>query len=63
MFPVLEQPDVGTYPVTNIPIRFSRSGLEPPKPAPAMGADNEAIYGALGVSAEELQELKNKQVI
>ena len=63
MFPVLEQPDVGTYPVTNIPIRFSRSGLEPPKPAPAMGADNETIYGALGVSAEELQELKNKQVI
>ena len=63
MFPELDQPEVGSYPVTNIPIRFSRSGLESPKPAPAMGADNEAVYGALGISKEELEELRQKQVI
>lgn len=63
MFPVLDQPGIGEFRVTNIPVRFSGSGLAPLRAAPEMGAHNEEIYGALGCSPEELARLREEGVI
>ena len=63
MFPVLNQPGIGEYRVTNIPVRFSASGLAPLRAAPAVGADNEEIYGALGYSSEDLAHMREQGVI
>ena len=63
MFPTLDQPGIGEFRVTNIPVRFAGSGLAPLSAAPGFGAHNEEIYGALGKSAEELAELRERGVI
>ena len=63
MFPTLNQPGIGDLRVTNIPVRFAGSGLAPLKAAPAFGADNEEIYGALGRTPEELERLREQGVI
>lgn len=63
MFPTLDQPGVGKFRITNIPVRFSGSGLAPLSPAPELGANNEEIYGALNRSTEELARLREQGVI
>lgn len=63
MFPILEQPGVGAWKVTNIPLRFTETDIEPPKPAPELGQHNAEIYGALGRTPEELQRLHEMGVI
>lgn len=63
MFPTLEQAGLGALQVTNIPVRFSASGLAPLQSAPALGGDNEEIFGALGKSPEQLEALREQGVI
>jgi len=63
MFPTLQQEGIGELKVTNIPVRFSRSGLAPLKSAPEVGADNAEIYGALGKTPEEIRRLQEDHVI
>ena len=63
MFPTLDQPGIGEFRVTNIPVRFAGSGLAPLSAAPGFGAHNQEIYGALGKSPEELAELRKRGVI
>ena len=63
MFPTLDQPGIGEFRVTNIPVRFAGSGLAPLSAAPGFGAHNQEIYGALGKSPEELAELRERGVI
>ncbi len=63
MFPMLDQPGMEPYRVTNVPVRFSESGLAPVLPAPEFGGDNDDIYGALGKTAEDLRALREKGVI
>lgn len=63
MFPKLEQEGVGELQITNIPIRFSESGLAPFQSAGEPGRDNEDVYGALGLGAEEIRDLKDRGVI
>ncbi len=47
-----------------LPIRFSGSTAEFDRPAPALGEQNEAVYGGiLGYSSEKIQELRSKKVI
>ena len=63
MFPTLFQPGLGDVQVTNIPLRFHGSGLARPVEAPALGRDNEEIYGGMGLSPEELKELSDNGII
>ena len=64
MFPWLEQPGLGRLQVTNTPIRFSRSEIRSPQPAPMLGQDNEKVLSDyLGLSKEEIATLKAKAVI
>ena len=63
MFPTLQQEGIGELKVTNIPVRFSRSGLAPLKSAPEVGADNAEVYGALGKTPEEIRQLQEDHVI
>ncbi len=63
MFPVLHQETVGDIRVTNIPVRFHRSGLAPLKSAHGLGADNQEILGELGLSEEEIASLRRENII
>ena len=63
MFPTLNQKGIGDLRVTNIPVRFSRSGLAPLAPAPALGEDNDEVFMALGRTPEEIRKLREDGVI
>lgn len=63
MFPTLEQEGLGQLRVTNLPVRFSESGLAPLQPAPAFGGDNEEVYAALGRTPEQIKALREQGVI
>lgn len=64
MFPYMEQPGVGPFRVTAMPIKFSDTETRISRPAPALGEHNEEVYGEyLGFDAEKLAELKEKGVI
>lgn len=63
MFPTLKQDGIGDLRVTNIPVRFSKSGLAPLVSASEFGGDNETVYKSFGVSDEELRELRENGVI
>ncbi len=64
MFPYMEQPGVGPFRVTAMPIKFSETGTKIYRPAPALGAHNEEVYGEmLGFDAQKLAELKEKGII
>ena len=63
MFPTLQQAVLGDMQVTNIPVRFSESGLVAPKSASALGGDNEEILTALGKTPEEIEALRQQGVI
>ena len=63
MFPTLEQDGIGALRVTNIPVRFSRSGLAPLTSAPSLGRDNDEILASLGRTPEEIAKLREDGVI
>ncbi len=64
MFPLQTQEGLGSFPVTGIPIRFSRSGIRDPEPAPMMGRDNEQVLTELlGYTPEEVDSLRMQGVI
>jgi crotonobetainyl-CoA:carnitine CoA-transferase CaiB-like acyl-CoA transferase len=53
----------GSVPAPAAVPRFSAAPAEPPHTGPATGEHNAAIYGALGLSASELDALRAAQVI
>ena len=63
MFPTIQQEGIGDLRVTNIPVRFSRSGLAPLTSAAEIGGDNSVVFGALGYTDEQLRELHENGVI
>ena len=55
---------VGSVPVVNSPIRFSRTPGDNPGPAPDLGEHNETVLGELaGYAAETLERLRAEGVI
>jgi formyl-CoA transferase len=63
MFPTLQQEGLGAVQVTNIPVRFARSGLVPPKSVALPGGDNEEVLTALGKTPEQIKALRQQGVI
>ena len=63
MFPTLQQEGLGDMQVTNIPVRFSESGLVPLQSASTLGGDNEEILQALGRTPEQIEALRQQGVI
>lgn len=63
MFPTLEQSGIGDLRITSIPVRFSGSGLAPLKSARGLGEDNESVFKSLGLTTEQIQDLKDREVI
>ena len=64
MFPALEHPGMGTFRITNNPLKFSGCPADPLTPAPEMGQDNRELYcGFLGLTEKELEKLREDGVI
>ena len=64
MFPYMEQPGVGPFRVTAMPIKFSSTPTAIQRPAPALGEHNEEVYGEmLGLEPSDLAALKEKGII
>jgi alpha-methylacyl-CoA racemase len=53
----------GEQPILGLPARLSGVDYELPGPAPELGADNEAIFGELGLSAAERAALRDRGVV
>ena len=64
MFPYMEQPGVGPFRVTAMPIQFSETPATITRHAPALGEHNDEVYGELlGMTAEEVSQLKENGII
>lgn len=64
MFPFMEQPGVGPFRVTAMPIKFSDTPPEIQRPAPGLGEHNAEVYGELlGMTPEEIAALKEKGIL
>jgi len=60
----MDHPDIGDVMYINMPVRFNGTKLVEPTPAGRLGQYNEEVYGQyLGLSHEEIEELKAKGVI
>jgi len=63
MFPTLKQEGIGDLQVTNIPVRFSKSGLAELKSSEKLGESNESVLLNLGYSKEEIKKFEENGVI
>ena len=64
MFSALDQPGLGRFPVPGHPAVFSAHGRSTPAPAPALGADTEAVLGdVVGLSETEIAQLFDDGVV
>lgn len=64
MFPYMEQPGVGPFRITAMPIKFSDTETRVYRPAPALGEHNDEVYSQLlGYDADYLAQLKEKGII
>jgi crotonobetainyl-CoA:carnitine CoA-transferase CaiB-like acyl-CoA transferase len=59
----LARPDGTMVPGVANPIRFSASPIAYSRPAPALGADTDAVLARLDVSADEIRSLRQSGVI
>ena len=59
----LPDPDLGTVPAPCIVPRVKGRAVPAPRSGPALGEHNEAVYGALGLDAQALAQLRREQVI
>ena len=64
MFPYMEQPGVGPFRVTAMPIKFSDTETRISRPAPALGEHNEEVFAEfLGYTPEQVAQLKEQGII
>jgi len=64
MFPTMDQPGIGPFRVTAMPIKFSETEPKIQRGAPALGEHNEEVYGQLlGMTPEEVAALKEKGIV
>jgi 2-methylfumaryl-CoA isomerase len=64
LFGEVEQPNIGRLLTPRVPLSFSHTSAQPPKPAPILGADTGSVLqGLLGLSSTELDGLRAEGVI
>ena len=64
MFPTMQQPGIGDFRITAMPIKFSETETYVHRPAPMLGQHNEEVYAELvGLTAEQLAQLKTNGTI
>jgi len=64
MFPTMQQPGIGDFRVTAMPIKFSDTETGVQRPCPTLGQHNEEVYGELlGLTSEELAAMKERGTI
>jgi crotonobetainyl-CoA:carnitine CoA-transferase CaiB-like acyl-CoA transferase len=63
MFVEVEHPVAGKITITGSPIKMSETPTTPKKCASMLGADNEEIYGKIGLNSQTLKEYKEKKII
>lgn len=62
-FVEVEHPKAGKVKLTNIPFTMSETPGQIKRPSPLLGQHGEEILSELGMSREEIQELKDKNII
>ncbi len=63
LFREVDQPNIGTYLSPGSPIAFGGLlGVEP-EPAPALGADTEALLAELGLTSAEIGSLVDREIV
>ncbi len=64
MYPTMQQPGIGDFRYTAMPIKFSDTEPKVQRPAPKLGEHNEEVYGQLlGLKPEEVAALKEQGII
>ena len=64
MFPEIEDEESGTMRFTNSAVKMSETMPEIKRPAPHLGEHNDEVYSEVfGFSAEQIQELKDQEII
>ena len=64
LFATVEQPGIGRYLMPGLPLDFAASPRLPPRPAPALGEDTDAVLAeVLGLSAAEIGRLHDRRVV
>lgn len=63
LFRDVEQPNIGTYLSPGSPVAFDGLLSVEPAPAPALGADTEAVLSELGLSPAEIGSLVDRNVV
>lgn len=60
----IEHPQLGRMTIFTSPLRFGGKPTTPKTPSPLLGADNQRVYGGeLGLSEEEIADLRARQII
>lgn len=62
-FEEIDHPETGPASYPSAPYRFSRTPRQVGRPAPRLGQHNEEVFGRLGCSHPELQQLKERGAI
>ena len=63
LFREVEQPEIGTYLSPGSPVAFDGMLSVEPAPAPALGADTEALLAELGLTTAEIGALVDRAVV
>lgn len=61
MFTEVDHPVAGKYPTIAPPLKMSRHMMRGEKPAPALGAENEALLREAGLTTDEIAELTKNE--
>ena len=63
MFPTLQSPDVGEYATVANPMKFKTAEVAPTRSHPNLGEHTSSYLRDLGLSIEEIDELKAQGVV
>jgi crotonobetainyl-CoA:carnitine CoA-transferase CaiB-like acyl-CoA transferase len=63
MVQTLQHPQAGAVKVLGNPVKMSATPPTMRKASPTLGEDNDAVFGALGCTAEELRDLRARGII
>ncbi len=63
VFPEIEHPTLGAYRTVNVPFRFTTADVRPRGPAPALGADTQAVLERAGLTPEEIDALRSSRTV